>query len=185
MYEAIFQSMPFPLALVDSALVVRDASAACVALLHSDRERVVGRGLLSLLVSLAESAEDVERFHRAIAERLPAECSAAIPDGGGMRRLSLHATPVGDAAGEPLALVHFAVASAALEYENLDELLGLIRGIKHEINNPLTGALGNINLLLRRPDLDEKMRKRLTVAEQEMKKIGQIVVRLAELTPKQ
>src|SRR6185436_17996936 len=46
-------------------------------------------------------------------------------------------------------------------------------------------ALGNINLLLRRDDLEEKMRRRLTVAEREMKKIGQIVIRLAELAPPQ
>jgi signal transduction histidine kinase len=81
------------------------------------------------------------------------------------------------------ALICLVPANDRASTEHLDTLSSALRSIKHEINNPLTGALGNINLLLRRNDWDEKTRKRLTTAEHEMKKIGQIVVRLADLVP--
>jgi signal transduction histidine kinase len=84
---------------------------------------------------------------------------------------------------QSMAVVHVAEASANSS-NALAEIQSAIREIRHEINNPLTGALGNINLLLRRDDLDEKTRKRLTTAEQEIKKVSLIVLKLADLAPR-
>lgn len=52
------------------------------------------------------------------------------------------------------------------DYEaRLDEQAGLIARVRHEINNPLTGVLGQAQLLLRE-ELSEKSRKRVETIEE-------------------
>jgi signal transduction histidine kinase len=52
------------------------------------------------------------------------------------------------------------------EYEKkMDDIAELISRVRHEINNPLTGVLGQAQLLLRE-DLSEKARKRAQAIEQ-------------------
>jgi signal transduction histidine kinase len=149
---------------VDAKLVVHDASDAFWTLVGASREDAIGAPL---------------------AATLPANAAAIAADGGelevelGGRPVRLRVGPLPGT--EPPRAVVVLVESA--NDFRFAQLCATIRTIKHEINNPLTGALGNITLLLRRPDLDEKTRKRLVTAEQELKKIGQIVVRLAELAP--
>ncbi len=51
------------------------------------------------------------------------------------------------------------------DYEaRLDEIAELIARVRHDINNPLTGVLGQSQLLLRE-DLNEKARKRAQTIE--------------------
>jgi signal transduction histidine kinase len=51
------------------------------------------------------------------------------------------------------------------EYETqLDEIAAMVARVRHEINNPLTGVLGQAQLLLRE-DLSEKARKRVETIE--------------------
>ncbi len=51
--------------------------------------------------------------------------------------------------------------------------------INHEINNPLTTILGNIELILMiNPDLDEKTKKKLETVQKEARRIGDIVDKL-------
>ena len=46
------------------------------------------------------------------------------------------------------------------DYENqMDEIADLVSRVRHEINNPLTGVLGQAQLLLRE-ELSDKARKR-------------------------
>lgn len=51
------------------------------------------------------------------------------------------------------------------EYEaQLDEIARMVARVRHEINNPLTGVLGQAQLLLRE-DLSERARKRVETIE--------------------
>jgi signal transduction histidine kinase len=51
------------------------------------------------------------------------------------------------------------------EYETqLDEIAAMVARVRHEINNPLTGVLGQAQLLLRE-ELSEKARKRVETIE--------------------
>ena len=51
------------------------------------------------------------------------------------------------------------------DYEaQLDEIAAMIARVRHEINNPLTGVLGQAQLLLRE-DLSERARKRVETIE--------------------
>jgi nitrogen-specific signal transduction histidine kinase len=165
--------------LVDEGLAVRYASTAC------EKMFGVAEGALDnavfpdrFLTTLGESTP-TEHLAQVLASRQETRFKTMLRDAaGGEAPLEIRAIPVDDG-GDECVIVHLMVGEAD---ERIEALMLSIRRIRHEINNPLTGALGNINLLLRRDDLDEKTRRRLTTAEQEMKKISEIVARLADLT---
>ena len=187
-HQTLFKLVPCRVALVNTELVVQDASQACAKFVGAAVEELVGRSLLERLTLEAGAAGARDDLRRAIAEGRESQYAAALASGGASEQpFRLRMIPLADG-GQRFGLVHIddqREGQLAAGGERLESILDAIRTIKHDINNPLTGALGNINLLLRRDDLDEKTRRRLTVAEQEMKKISQIVVRLSNLAPPQ
>jgi signal transduction histidine kinase len=56
----------------------------------------------------------------------------------------------------------------------LNEIVELVAHVRHEINNPLTGVLGQAQLLLRE-ELTEKVRKRVQTIEE-------LAIRLRDIT---
>ena len=69
------------------------------------------------------------------------------------------------------------------DYEaKLKENADLITNFRHEINNPLTGVLGQAQLLLRE-ELSEKARKRAKTIEQLAMRLRDIVAELRQVQP--
>lgn len=67
------------------------------------------------------------------------------------------------------------------EYEaKIDEVAELITRVRHEINNPLTGVLGQAQLLLRE-DLNERARKRAETIEELAMRLRDIVAQLRQV----
>jgi len=67
------------------------------------------------------------------------------------------------------------------EYEaKIDEAAELITRVRHEINNPLTGVLGQAQLLLRE-DLNERARKRAETIEELAIRMRDIVAQLRQV----
>src|SRR2546422_11657696 len=67
------------------------------------------------------------------------------------------------------------------EYEaKIDEAAELITRVRHEINNPLTGVLGQAQLLLRE-DLNERARKRAETIEDLAIRLRDIVAQLRQV----
>ncbi len=67
------------------------------------------------------------------------------------------------------------------DYEaKMDEVTELITRVRHEINNPLTGVLGQAQLLLRE-DLSEQARKRAVTIEELAVRMRDIVAQLREV----
>ena len=67
------------------------------------------------------------------------------------------------------------------EYEKrIDETADLVSHVRHEINNPLTGVLGQAQLLLRE-ELNEKARKRAETIEQLARRLADIVSELRQV----
>ena len=62
----------------------------------------------------------------------------------------------------------------------LDEVIDLVAHIRHEINNPLTGVLGQAQLLLRE-DLSDRARKRAQAIEQLAIRMRDIVGQLRDV----
>src|SRR6476660_7699660 len=67
------------------------------------------------------------------------------------------------------------------DYEaRMDQVAKLITHVRHEINNPLTGVLGQAQLLLRE-ELSERARKRAETIEELAIRLGDIVAQLREV----
>jgi signal transduction histidine kinase len=67
------------------------------------------------------------------------------------------------------------------EYEQkIDDVADLVSRIRHEINNPLTGVLGQAQLLLRE-DLNERARKRAQTIEQLAIRLRDVVAELRQV----
>jgi two-component system NtrC family sensor kinase len=62
----------------------------------------------------------------------------------------------------------------------LEEVAELVAHIRHEINNPLTGILGQAQLLLRE-DLSERARKRAQSIEELSIRLRDIVAQLRDI----
>ena len=62
----------------------------------------------------------------------------------------------------------------------LDSVAELVARVRHEINNPLTGVLGQAQLLLRE-DLNDKARKRVETIESLAMRLRDIVGQLREV----
>ena len=70
------------------------------------------------------------------------------------------------------------IRALVAEYEaRIDEVQQVITRVRHEINNPLTGVLGQAQLLLRE-DLNDKARKRAETIEQLAVRLRDIVAQL-------
>ena len=67
------------------------------------------------------------------------------------------------------------------QYEaQLDEIAGMVARVRHEINNPLTGVLGQAQLLLRE-DLSDKARKRVETIEEMAIRLRDIAAELRQV----
>lgn len=62
----------------------------------------------------------------------------------------------------------------------LEEIADVVARVRHEINNPLTGVIGQTQLLLR-TELDETARRRVETIEQLAIRIRDIVARLRDV----
>lgn len=173
-HQTLFRRLPWPVAVIDVDLVVRDASETFAHRVSAVPEALAGRHLTDVLQGATEA------MLREVRDAITSGESRSI--NGAAWGVAVRVVPAGG--GEALLCLEERTPAPAHEMVGrLETLSAALRSIKHEINNPLTGALGNINMLLRREDWDEKTRKRLSTAEQEMKKISEIVVRLADLVP--
>ena len=86
--------------------------------------------------------------------------------------------PVGDSDAKLTAAVHSAMAA---EYEaRLEEVAELVARVRHEINNPLAGVLGQAQLLLRE-DLSDRARKRAQTIEELAIRLRDVVAQLRQI----
>ncbi len=71
-------------------------------------------------------------------------------------------------------------AALAEQETSLLEIIERVARVRHEINNPLTGVLGQAQLLLREP-LPTEARKRVEIIEQLARRIRDIVAELRDI----
>ena len=87
----------------------------------------------------------------------------------------------GEPMTEPLNEFSSSDKDQLAEYRSkLEETAALVARIRHEINNPLTGVLGQAQLLLRE-DLSERSRKRVQTIEDLALRLRDVVAQLREV----
>jgi signal transduction histidine kinase len=63
--------------------------------------------------------------------------------------------------------------------DELNEFVELVRRVRHDANNPLTAALGHVQLLLDDPAVtDEEVRDSLRIVESELRRLTEILRQL-------
>lgn len=66
--------------------------------------------------------------------------------------------------------------------DQLAEFVNIVRRVRHDANNPLTAALGNVQLLLDDPTVqDAEVREILQVVERELRRLNTILAQLNEI----
>jgi signal transduction histidine kinase len=66
--------------------------------------------------------------------------------------------------------------------DRLSEIVELVRRVRHDANNPITAALGHVQLLLDEPVAqDPDVRESLQVVESELRRLIQIMRQLNEV----
>lgn len=69
-----------------------------------------------------------------------------------------------------------------MEEDRLQSVVDLVRRIRHDANNPLTAALGHVQLLLENPAVqDADAREDLRVVERELLRLDSILKRLSKV----
>jgi two-component system, NtrC family, sensor kinase len=69
---------------------------------------------------------------------------------------------------------------ASDDRQKLEQIVELVARVRHEINNPLTGVLGQAQLLLRE-ELNDRARKRAQAIEDLALRLKDIVAQLREV----
>ena len=65
---------------------------------------------------------------------------------------------------------------------DLKDIVDLVRRVRHDANNPLTAALGHVQLLLDDPAItDEEARESLRIIESELRRLTDILRKLNEV----
>ncbi len=66
--------------------------------------------------------------------------------------------------------------------DKLQALVDLVRRVRHDANNPITAALGNVQLLLNDPTVtDASVRESLQVVESELRRLIEIMRELNQV----
>lgn len=66
--------------------------------------------------------------------------------------------------------------------ERLNEFVSLVRRVRHDANNPITAALGHVQLLLEEPVAqDPEVRESLEVVESELRRLIEIMRQLNDV----
>jgi signal transduction histidine kinase len=66
--------------------------------------------------------------------------------------------------------------------ERLSEIVSLVRRVRHDANNPITAALGHVQLLLEEPAAqDAEVRESLEIVESELRRLIDIMRRLNDV----
>jgi signal transduction histidine kinase len=72
--------------------------------------------------------------------------------------------------------------STGMDSDHLRSIVELVRRIRHDANNPITAAIGHVQLLLDDPAVqDEEVRDSLRVVEGELRRLIEILRRLGEV----
>jgi signal transduction histidine kinase len=73
-------------------------------------------------------------------------------------------------------------SASTMTTDRIKEFVDIVRRVRHDANNPITAALGHVQLLLEDPNVqDAEVRESLTIIESELRRLIDILRRLGEI----
>jgi len=184
--QTIIANAPFGIITTDAQAVITDANPAAARLYGAQK----GADLAGVPV-YAVSNEADERLRRSLMNVLEnntelCEHYATSSRFGTAMNCELHAIPIAATPGSPDGLLLLfedlserVAVQDTLESEKLSALGEMVRGMAHELNNPLTGILGYAQYLLS-ADLAPECKRRLDSITQEAARCKRIVDNLLD-----
>jgi two-component system, NtrC family, sensor kinase len=186
-----FDSLEDLVAICDTRLRLVHANRTLALRLHATRERIVDRPIADLIGHDAarwlEASETTERIRTGTSDTRELD----DPVLGG--RFTMTISPLPGSDGRPSGAVFVArdiTGQARLEAERaalrdrlvqsqkLASIGQFIAGIAHELNNPLQGVLGHLELLQRPGRVADGIRKELRIVQREADRAARIVANL-------
>lgn len=162
--ENVLDSIPSVLVGVDADSCITEWNKGAEEFTHTKREEAIGQLLSELMPHLNEQLDGIRQ---AIAERRSQRMPRLVRLVGGMARYSEAAVyPLTDREGTAAIIrvddvtqrVRF--EQIIMQTEKLTSLGGLVAGVAHEINSPLSGVLQNCQNVVRRLSLDLEANQR-------------------------
>jgi signal transduction histidine kinase len=191
----LLEAIPLVIVIVDKTLKIQWINARGVAFFGRHRDVLIGQSIAPTPESIwtwSDNRDFAGKFESILGRGGSAswdDCRCRIPVGGREREHSLKitASPF-DHGGEPMALVIFEEAETNGECDsdmgNLERLahaIQMARSTTHDLNQPLSVLMGNLDLLLCQGLVDGPLKERITRISKSADQVAQIVHELQEI----
>lgn len=184
----LFENARDILFIVDNAGRLTAVNKAMELLTGYSKVELVGKSVMDLLTP--EGAETAARIlaGERLSERQPVEFEVVRRDGSraflevSFRKLLERPSSSGFHVSARDITEQKALREMALRAERLGAIGEIVATVRHEVNNPLTTVIGNVELLIERHgEKDKDLRRRLEIILDNALRIAEIVTKLKEI----
>ena len=189
-WETTFDAMQDCVSVHDTTGKIIRANTALARRLKTIPQAVVGRYCSDVYNPLGDDRKCCRHIHTRKPENVVIQ-EVELPAMDGIFQISI--TPWYDKNNQIAGSIHVAkdisneklLHQKLIQSEKLSAIGGLISGIAHELNNPLTGVMGYSQLLQMRKDIDNKARESLSKINNLAERCQKIVQNLLSFARKQ
>lgn len=184
----ILEALPHGIVALDLSERVLFANAAAGTILGRTPEQLTGAPLFHQPLRLTDLTALEDAYRRVVRDGETGDpvFGSVTSDAG---RMSIRARPIrasgeGDVAGVLVLETLPAIGGSDNAADDLERCLDVVRRVRHDVNNPLMGIYGNVELLLSGESLSPTARDKVGAIREDAVRIRDRIVDLGELRRK-